>query len=298
VTRAFNIMRSLGLGRTLGVALLAPPLLCCTWEPGHGFATLETLRLRTALELSEERDHDGALLTDLGYLVRLSELTLELHQVELLSLEAGAADTVDPASGQGACHGEHCHADDGSLVDSAAAQSETTDTTAHWVAVATLPVERSVDALQGKTLTLKHVEPSRELPAALINRVTLATEGVTVRGSVERAAVGESPALEAIPFVVELKVGPALSAEVALDVSRDSPAVLQPRLSVTWHDTLFDGIDFSALAEDGALQLTDAANPAARQLLAALAKAELSFSPQTNEALAAPHAVEDHAHEE
>jgi hypothetical protein len=148
--------------RLLAVSLGS--LVCahaCTLDAGHGFATLEDGELRMEFAAGRARELDGgAFLTDRGYRVHPATMTLHVSELALLELRgarggAGASfDPANPPEGFALCHGGHCHAEDGSLVDYADVQAMLAGDTARFEPLATLPVDRTFDLLDGEDAAL------------------------------------------------------------------------------------------------------------------------------------------------
>jgi hypothetical protein len=226
---------------------LAALASACTLEPGQGFATLEAVELDARFEPGAARDLDGALLTDLGYVVELDSFELQMARLELQTrAESGETARFEPANppeGYELCHGGHCHADDGSLVPYEAIEAELAGGVAAFGTLATLPVERVVDLREGERLTLVRVEPSRELPEAHVRRAALHFSSVTLSGSVREGGL-EAP----IPLSVSLSMDTLTTGALDMPIDRDEPGRFSLRAELAFDGTLLDGIDFASIA--------------------------------------------------
>jgi hypothetical protein len=263
--------------RMLGTVLaLAPVVPGCTLDAGHGFATVESARLSAAFEPGLARDLGGATLTDLGYAVSLQSLTLGAEELVLRELAPGASTSFDPATppaGYTLCHGGHCHAADGRLVDYADVEAELAGGAAGLRELASLPVGAELDLLVGADVDLTRVEPSPELPEATIRELGLRVASFSARGSVSGGAL-----LEPAPLSVDLAFGAELEGSTQIDVSRDGPETLRLLVTLTLDGALFDGLEFATLAGDGSIALSDVDSPAAAILAGSLLRSELEIS--------------------
>src|SRR5688572_4227131 len=143
------------------VLLLGIGTLACTFEDGHGFSTVDRASLEARLEPGVARDlGNHTVLTDVGYQVHLDSATLEVDEVALEELVGGGAsggtsfDPANPPPGYSLCHGGHCHADDGRLVEYAEIEAELAGGGARFSPVVTLPVDRGLDWLDGDAIAL------------------------------------------------------------------------------------------------------------------------------------------------
>lgn len=231
------------------LALLA---IGCTLEPGTGFATLSEVEVVAELRPGEARDlGNDTVLTDLGYQVKIDVATVDLASLTLEELQGGIAfDPADPPEGYGLCHGGHCHADDGSLVDYADIEAELAGDAASYVTVVTVPVDQALDLLAGEALVFDTIEPSSELPAATIRRTSAAIVSMLFEGSVTGPGLEDPTPWSASPSPAE-----PLAGAFDLDIGRDGPTTLALTATLAPDGTLFDGIDFLTLAESGDVTL-------------------------------------------
>lgn len=199
----------------------------CTFESGRGFATLEAVELHAHFEPGA----DGGVLTDLGYDVRLEAIHVELHALELASGEHEAEPATEDEH-------EHCHDvcpdDEGEPPEAHAEEGEP-------AAVATLAIERSVDALAGEELFLTEVAPSRELPEAHLERAELGVGRVELVGSVVYAEPGTE-----IPLAISVDLGTHVASELDVAISHEGPEQITLYAELSLEATLFDGVDFAA----------------------------------------------------
>jgi hypothetical protein len=262
--------------RGLRCALFAALVSGCTFEPGTGFATLDAVTLETRLDPGEARDLDGGVLSDLGYVVRLERLELQLGTFELEELRgstglgSGRFDPAEPPVGYSLCHGGHCHADDGRLVPYAEVEAELSGGGASFAAVVSLPVQSSVDLLVGQSLRLETVAPSSELPEVELRRAGLSVAGIELGAAVSGAALTEP-----LPFELSWSEPVRVTGALELSVDRDAPEHLQLTASFRPDGTLFDGVDFASLAESG--ELDDPDDETIASLLSGLSTTALSI---------------------
>ncbi|MBW2524166.1 MAG: hypothetical protein JRI23_08320 [Deltaproteobacteria bacterium] len=110
------------LGAAAAVSLAAAAsTLGCAFEPGDPYGLVSATLDARYVELADRATPDGFEQLDSDFQVRLTSATLTVDAIELLDAGAGAQvsafDPANPPPGYGSCHGGHCHADDGSLVD-------------------------------------------------------------------------------------------------------------------------------------------------------------------------------------
>ncbi len=247
----------------------------CAWGEGRGFTTLEETRVSARID----RDDGGSpaeLTTDRGYLVHLESAELFVEDVALeqgnAEPEAAHFDPAHPPEGYSLCHGGHCHSEDGRLVPYEEIEQERAGAGTAYATVVSIPVNSRVDLLGGDLVRVREASPSRELPRAELQRLTLHAGSLHVRGSVRAGA-----AAEALPLSVDLEAHTSMQLAVHADIDRDMPSAVRAVVVVAVPRTLFDGVDFGRLAEQGSVTLADAESPHAEPLLRALAASELRF---------------------
>jgi hypothetical protein len=256
------------------VALVGALGSACTFEDGTGFATLRAAKLEVSFEPGA-RDLAGTILTNGDYRVRLEGFSAELESFELDQLTSSGGPGFDPANpppGYTLCHGGHCHAVDGRLVDYADIEAELAGGGASLSAVATFPIGTTADLLAGERVELDTVEPSRELPRANVRKAALTVARVELSGSVS----GGPPKLDETPLSITLP-GARPTGPVELEIARDGPAELRLDARLRVDGTLFDDIDWAELAADGAV-VVEPESPAAETLVTALSNNEIELS--------------------
>ncbi|GMV13226.1 MAG: hypothetical protein HS104_11285 [Polyangiaceae bacterium] len=258
--------------RTVLVLLLGLGSVACTFEAGHGFATLESASISARLEPGPARDlGNRTVLTDLGYWVSIDSARWRLDEARLLASSGpsggGRFDPANPPAGYSLCHGGHCHADDGRLVAYEEIEAELAGGSVVLSPVVRLPLGEPLDLYAAEASALERVLPSRELPEAQIARADARFGRFELEATVEKGPAGaELP----VPATLSLEL-PALSLSRAMSTSigRHSPERLRLEVGVGLDGTLFDGLDFAALQSSGTIQLTDAELIALSEKLAA-----------------------------
>jgi hypothetical protein len=276
-------MSALCFHRAARCRSLVATLACagCALDPGHGFATVESARLEVRLEPGEARDLGGdAVLSDLGYHVSLDSATLTIARVELQELRGGAGSsaTFDPAHpppGYTLCHGGHCHADDGRLVDYAEIEAELGGGAASFASVVGFAHGEPADLLDGGSTELGAAEPSRELPRARLRKVRARLAAVRLAGVVAEGPAGGGFG-DPVPLTVDLALEESCEAGIDVPIDRDGPGAIAVRIGVTVGGRVFDGIDFAAEA-GGAVEITATEHPLAPLLIGSLVESEVSL---------------------
>jgi hypothetical protein len=133
-------------------------------------------------------------------------------------------------------------------------------------------VHARVDLLGSGALRVRDASPSRELPRAELQRLTLHAGSLHVRGSVRVLQTGQT-----LPLIVDLEAHTPLQVAVHAHVDRDTPASVRAGVEVVVPSTLFDGMDLEAHAAAGSVTVSDAESPHAEPLLRALAASDLRF---------------------
>ena len=178
-------------GWRIAAVALAALTGSCAVDRGRGFGTLEEATLTARLETGDGHSPDEPLETELGYFVRLSDVRLQVGGVGLLALRNEALETSDgfdpanPPPGYTLCHGGHCHAEDGSLVDYADIEAELGESgEAQTVSVVSMPCEHELDLYALRRIELDTVLPSRELPRTQLDRAEVWVRRLRVSGEV------------------------------------------------------------------------------------------------------------------
>mgnify|MGYP001818605108 CR=1 FL=1 len=106
---------------TLGVIAAAVGTAGCAFEPGEAYGVVSASLDARYGELEDRATDDGFEKLNTDFQVRLTSATLTVDAVELIDSGVGAEvqsfDPANPPPGYSLCHGGHCHADDGRLVD-------------------------------------------------------------------------------------------------------------------------------------------------------------------------------------
>jgi hypothetical protein len=250
------------------VVALPMALASCTFVPGSGFATVSHAEVVAAFHPGDRGTAADGVLTDLGYLVQVDLFELELEQAVLLELTGGAHgafDPADPPPGYSSCHGGHCHAADGSLVSYAEIEVELAGDAAALTPVVTLGVEAIADLLTGEPLHAE-VGPSVELPMVELRQLEVEAHRLVLEATVSGGPEGGELAAP-VALRVDLEGHLRFGGGVDLDVDRDSAPELDLIVELPIDGALFDHLDWSALATDGAIELTDPEDEAATELI-------------------------------
>jgi hypothetical protein len=212
--------------------LLAALASACTFEAGRGFATLEAVELETRFEAGEHAV-DGGVLTDLGYVVRLDSVTLELSELELVSFDSEPAGA--PSDEAAHCHDANCEP------ESEAENEHEEHAEEEGEVVAILPVDRGVDVLGEESLVLTQVEPSSELGEVHLEQAELHV------GRIELSGVVSGGDLTAqVPLSVSLDLDAHVTAAVDVAVTHEGPERLSFHGTLALEGALFDTIDFAS----------------------------------------------------
>jgi hypothetical protein len=261
--------------RCAALALIAG----CAWGDGQPFATVDA-QLSAALEVPADRDLGGGWQQlASGYEVRIDALVVEAEELTLVDSGTGPStfDPANPPPGYSNCHGGHCHADDGSLVDYADIEAELAGGGAGATEVLFMPlgeldlaagVDRALDCEPDCTLPLAHVS------AARMHVTGLRVAGVVRDGRAEPRIDGE------VPFVLDLDIEALTGDHLELIGLTDLPADRghdpQITMTVALRPTvaLFDAVDWAALPEATPLDLA----PASVDLIARLSATTLEIT--------------------
>jgi hypothetical protein len=245
-----------------GTILLASS--ACTFAPGQPWGALEP-SLEVVFAPSESRITDeGWLRTSTDYALDLDLFAIRLDGLLLSQTLAGSAaptafDPADPPAGYSLCHGGHCHAADGSLVDYADIEAELAGAAGLSGKTLTAPVTLGLfePAAEPTQVSLGECSDHCWLDRGTLSRVSVALSEVSVGGRVYdlRPGAGRRLPEEGVA------IGGVLAHSVIIDEAIDEPfdgsepvgLSLDVRLAVT--PALFDGVDFEALAEEGAVNL-------------------------------------------
>ncbi len=261
-------------------ATLALSLGACTFNPGLGWATLESATFEATLRPGEARDlGGGAFLVLPGYTFTVDEAVATFGPLELLELQGGgggggAFDPADPPEGYGLCHGGHCHADDGGLVSYAEIEAELAGGGASFVPVVRLPIEGDFDLAAAAPTALDAAEPAAELDAADISLARVSIERLQIRGAFSGGPT-DAELSAPIAVTIDLEAPGDLSAGVELPIGRGEDPRISLAASLEIDGTLLDGIEPVALSVDDTLVIDGVDSPGADTLLENLSLYEL-----------------------
>ena len=164
---------------------------------------------------------------------------------------------------------------------------EVGETEASFSEIAHVAIDRELDLLGGEEIELAPFEPSTELGAGRLERAELLVERVAA------SAVVEGGSLEA-PLSIETQVDAEVSiaAQLALVLDREVPERIAPIVELRAAGTLFDAIDFGALAgDDGRVETRLAAWIATAEL-----EVDLGVLAHDRPGRAHDHEAEGHTH--
>lgn len=232
-------------------------LIGCAFEAGHGFGELEPVSFRAALTPGPARDLGGAVLTGEGYAVTLDAFVWTVGGMHLMELQGGGGgggstfDPADPPDGYSLCHGGHCHSDSGALVDYADIEAELAGGAASFAALVSLAPPGTLDMLSAAQASLAPDEPV--LADVSLTKLRLESVGVHMSGTVRREPDDGFSAT----FDLDLALGGDLDAGLELPLGRGELPVIALSVALAPDGTLWDGLDFAALAVDGSIP-TDA----------------------------------------
>jgi hypothetical protein len=250
----------------------------CADGPGHGFATLESAELSGRLEPGVARDLGGAVLTNRGYEVSLVSLDIDVERLALEALQGGAEaapfDPAHPPPGFLLCHGGHCHAVDGRLVEYAEVEAGLAGGQAAFVPIVSLPVSAPLSLEPAGALGLVDFEPSDELVETTLRRASVLISGFRASGSVTGSGIDAAGA----PLSVDLALPSSLSKDLTLAINREGPERLELRVVITADGTLFDDLDFVDLQGAEGISIVDPESAAALTLGSSLLESDVEVS--------------------
>lgn len=209
---------------------------------------------------------EGRLLTSSSYAVELELLELGFDGLTLTVTADEAATTFDPANpppGYSLCHGGHCHAEDGRLVDYEEIEAELGGAIGGASRLAML-VEADVEL--GETavpLPISGCDGPCYLERGVLSRVAVTLHELTVSGRVYEARGGQPPRLpaEGLAFhgTISLELDVSAPASAAIDDGRRLGVRVASRFELA--ASLFDGVAWPELpsGDDGAADASAAA---------------------------------------
>lgn len=223
-------------------AMLA--LASCTFSPGEPWGWVDAEL--TVYPVASSGD------------VEIDTQSIELRAIDVRAPAASteAVNEFDPANpppGYSLCHGGHCHADDGSLVDYEEIEAGLDDDGP--VSVATAFIEEPRDLNEAQTIPTSF----RIVEEVSLTEVAVTVDEIVLEGTVERD--DETYSLE-----MELTNFPSrLTTDILVDVNRDSPVSQDLALELRWSETLFDDLpELDAALDDAsenAIEISDEQHP-------------------------------------
>lgn len=249
--------------------IIVSVMLClwgCALGPGQGFGHVGDGELHSAFDISPARAlGEAAFVTNEGFEITLTEATLEVTSLRLLSVQGnvGAAsfDPANPPPGYSLCHGGHCHSEDGALVPYEEIQAKLAGGSVSLVELAQLTPPRDaseVDLLSSGPTTLIN-RSEGDLPEGVIGRAELVLGELRLHGVVRDPKQGGVEATLSVVVPFESPVTSVLSHSV----DRDSRFSLEPSITYRPSSALFDGLtlDMFMNATDQGLEISSDSSP-------------------------------------
>ncbi len=268
--------------RRAACAALTLASVGCTFEPGGGYASVQSARLDIHFDAGAARDlGNSVFLTDQGFAVDLKRFeftadTLSLEELVTTGSSASSStfDPADPPPGYSLCHGGHCHADDGRLVSYAEIEAELAGSSARLVPVVSFTLPGNIDALSASTIDLPRPDPSPELP-----RSHLKTGALRLTTFELEALVTSPESTSTHSLKVKLSSLPPWTQGLDLVIDRDGPESLRVEALLALDGTLLDGLDLSGPPTTAnADAITSPSDPRATQVIENLAAMTFSLS--------------------
>ena len=225
-------------------------LSACALEPGQPWGWWSAEVRARASVAADRQLPDGRFRTASEYVWQLDPLQLELDSLRLVVTDNGASIGFDPAkppAGYSLCHGGHCHANDGRLVDYAEVQTELLGKTQGNTAI-DLPLLATITMAQADVAAQQ--TGTAAMPLGNVASLQLSWRGLRLHGKVWDARPG-SPRLPADGVALTLLL-PADSVSVLLDGHTG------PHQPLRWHTAIdldlpaswLDSFDPAPLAKD------------------------------------------------
>lgn len=253
----------------LALALALPG---CTLDRGRGFATLEEANLEVSLEgLGEAGENE--LSTDRGYAIVVERAALAITHLDLQELASAATNAEGDAHEHDEADHEHDEADHED--DEADHEDDELAAEKAFSTLVTLGFDSALSMRAYGATAADRYDPSRELARSSPERVLVVLAHLEFEGTVS----GGDLADESAKLVVDLPLDTELAASFEpVEIDQDGPESLRLSSTVVVPGSLFDGIDFSALAAGGGVVIDDPEAPAALELVTALAASETHAS--------------------
>ncbi|MDR0965230.1 MAG: hypothetical protein LBM75_01755 [Myxococcales bacterium] len=208
----------------------------CANDTGESFTKLSASLEAELIQHADEMTEDGFFRLESGVEIKITEARLTVSAVDLIVAGKDASSTVfdpaNPPAGYSSCHGGHCHADDGRLVDYADIQAELDSASDAEPAVAmTLEFDAAIDLLHPEEIvpTCESANSkSCSLSEGTLRRVDLKVSQLTIQGQVRKSGERAARAVEVvIPIpeedglfmqVLDMKVGKGGEKSLELDM--------------------------------------------------------------------------------
>lgn len=266
----------------------------CAFEPGEPYGLVTASLDVHYRELADRYTPDGFQKLNTDYQARLTSAVLVVDAIELLDagteLAVATFDPANPPPGYSLCHGGHCHAADGSLVDYEDIAAELAGAGGTEPTTVVTLTAGTVDLLTSEPFELG-CAPSCALPEGYLVLARLTASRLELAGQVRDARVEPRIAGE-VDWQVALELlqpaetsdandhehdhdaadEPAGRFELRLDlpVNEDEPPNVTMRFAMPTDAKLLDRVDFSLVPPDsyGVIDLNASAGAAARSELA------------------------------
>jgi hypothetical protein len=250
----------------------------CALDRGKGFSTLESATLEVTLEPGQARDlGDGKVLTDLGYEVSVERARVRVESVQLQQVAEGGGggsfDPSNPPAGYSLCHSGHCHRDDGALVDYEDIEVELAGGPEAFSPIVTLGFDEPISLLARRAVAASSYDPSRELDQSSPRRVLVTLSRLEIDGTISGAALGDDELALSVDLPLDTELDATLEGP---ELDRDGPERIELHTVVVVDGSLFDDIDFAAVAEEGVALFEDPDSASSRTLTASFQKSETS----------------------
>ncbi len=249
----------LGLWRWLVLGSLA--LGGCAFSDGEPWGEA-SLRLEVRWWVPQDRQMEGGevrLAND--YALRLDDVAAEVVAVTLeIAAPGGEVSSFDPAApppGYSLCHGGHCHADDGRLVDYADIEAELSGG-ASGLEHLRVPVAQAVQFLgEGRDVALGVCPERCWLERGRVVGVQVELRQLRLQGSLRDLRSGAAQRLDGALMALILEVPLTMQVRFSLDevVGKGEPQRLHLDLSLRWLPQALDGVEWAAWAEPGSTSM-------------------------------------------
>ncbi|MBM4346055.1 MAG: hypothetical protein FJ100_21990 [Deltaproteobacteria bacterium] len=217
----------------------------CAWEPGKPWGLLTLAVQLRATVASDRLLADGRFRTASEYLWRYERFDIALDQAKVVVAADATKLSFDPAkppAGYTLCHGGHCHATDGRLVDYAEVEAGLLG------AVGAGPVVLPLDVTANAALPtgIMVMAGPAELPLGTVANVQVAWRRAVVKARVWDGSP-KGNRLPAAGVVVEWVLPPgSIAAQVRAQVGPHQPLGVDLRLAMDIAAGWLDAVDVAA----------------------------------------------------